>query len=155
MQWYLKETTKVHIQNLCIVVWVIICITTFWNIFDVNRQEIITAYENQIISVEDNEMAKLLNNTEIEYTDNEEVEVEAQGETQTDKAYEGQNHTIITTSDDLDMIKLKVRYNEANEIILLDYDTNFVWPKIGAVLLGAFIASLSILLFDLAFDVLL
>lgn len=145
MQWYLKETTKTHLQYLGAIVWFIICITTFWNIFDVNRQEIITAYENQIISVEDNEMAKLLNNTEIEYTNNED-QAQTQGESETDKAYEGQNHTIITTSGDWDMITLKVRYNEANEIVLLEYDTDFVWPKIGAVFLGAFIAFISIVL---------
>lgn len=133
-----------HIDVVIFFILAIILISIFWNMFDINRQEIVTAFENQIISVQDNEKAKLLKHTTIEYTDDSE-------ELDENDAYFGKRHTIITTKDDMDILKLKVRYDESNEIVLLNYSCGTFWHKIGAIALGAIISFLLVLFGELLF----
>jgi len=131
----IRDWIKEYKEKISYIIITLVLISILWNILDVNRQEIITSFENQIIGAQDNEMTKLLAHTSIKHT-------EVTEEQDENVAYADKSHTIITTTDDMDLLTLKVRYNEANEIVLLNYSCELFWPKVGAIFLGAFLAFL-------------
>lgn len=152
------------IYSSVIVIIFIICIVISWNIVDADKNDVIQVFENQIIAANNNDMAELLDNTYINYTakqqaEDSEITDESQVNEQMDnqlpdeeQAFAGENHAIIKTSANLSVVNLEVRYNEAGEIVILDYSNAEVGPKIIAIVIAIVVAIILSLIWTLIFE---